>query len=204
MADTNNNEETVMAEAAAPNLRKAGAWVIVWGILLIISGGLAIMQPVVAALALDIFLGWLLVFAGGVQIVYAIQNRTAPGFRLHILSAILTFLLGIFMLMKPGIGIATVTLFIGAFLIANGVSEVMHGFRLKPNKGWGWVLFDGILSIVIALLIASGWPQSSFSFIGVLMGVLMIYGGVWRIMLGSTLRNAPATAPAAGTPTAAG
>jgi len=68
------------------------------------------------------------------------------------------------------------------------VSSVMLAFKLKPKAGWGWVLFDGILSIVIALLIAGGWPQSSIGFVGVLVGIVMIYGGVWRIVLGRLLR----------------
>ncbi len=188
-----------MAETAAPELRKAGIWVIVWGVLLIIAGVLAILEPPIAALAAELLLAWLFVFGGIVQIIYAIQNRSAPGFRLHILSAILTLLLGVFMLMRPTLGIASVALLLGGFLIASGASEIVHAFRLKPNKGWGWVLFDGLLSIVIAFLIMNGWPDSSIQFIGVLVGVLMIYGGVWRIMLGSALRNASA-APA--TPTA--
>lgn len=177
---------------AAPAMRKAGGWVVVWGVLMIIAGVLAILEPPIAALAAEMLIAWLFVFVGVVQVVYAIQNRSAPGFRLHILSAILTLLLGVFMLMRPTLGIASVTLLLGAMLFANGVSEVMHAFRLKPTKGWGWVFVDGLLSIVIALLIASGWPQSSIVFIGVLVGIMMIYGGFWRIMLGSALRNAPA------------
>jgi uncharacterized membrane protein HdeD (DUF308 family) len=166
-----------MADAAPAEVRKAGGWVMVWGVLMIIAGILAILEPPIAALAAELLIAWLFVFVGIVQIMYAIQNRSAPGFRLHILSAILALLLG-------------------GFLLANGVSEVMHAFRLKPNKGWGWVLLDGLLSIVIAFLIASGWPQSSIAFIGVLVGVMMIYGGIWRILLGSALRNAPSPAAA--------
>jgi uncharacterized membrane protein HdeD (DUF308 family) len=52
------------------------------------------------------------------------------------------------------------------------------------------VLFDGTLSIVIALLIASGWPQSSIGFVGVLVGIVLMYGGVWRTVLGGALREA--------------
>ena len=182
-----------MADAANPDVRKAGTWITVWGVLLIIAGILAIMEPPIAALAAELLLGWLFVFAGVVQIVYAIQQRAAPGFRLKLLSAVLTLLLGIFLLMRPLFGIASIALLIGAFLLAHGVTQVMLGFRLKPNKGWGWVLFDGILSIVIAFLIASGWPQSSIGFVGVLVGVLMIYGGLWRIMLGSALRAGEAS-----------
>ena len=184
-----------MADMNATDVRKAGTWVIVWGILLIVTGIVAIMQPAVAALAFELLLGWLLVFAGVVEIVYAIQERGKEGFTLKILLAILTLLLGIFLLIRPGIGIASIALLIGAFLFAHGIAAVMLAFKLKPRQGWGWVLFDGILSIVIALMIASGWPDSSIGFVGTLVGILLMYGGVWRIVLGRALRS--------GTPAAA-
>ena len=180
-----------MADSANPEIRKAGTWVTVWGVLLIIAGIIAIIEPAPAALAADLLISWLFVFVGCVQIFYAIQQRAAPGLRMKLLSAVLTLVLGIFLVSRPLIGIASLALLIGAFLLISGISNVMLGFRLKPAKGWGWVLFDGLLSIVIAFLIASGWPQSSIGFVGVLVGVLMIYGGLWRIMLGSALRSGP-------------
>jgi uncharacterized membrane protein HdeD (DUF308 family) len=184
-----------MAEVANTDARKTGTWVIVWGILLIVTGFVAIMQPAVAALAFELLLGWLLVFAGIVEIVYAIQERGKDGFTHKILLAILTLLLGVFLLLRPGIGIASIALLIGAFLLAHGIAAVMLAFKLKPRQGWGWVLFDGILSIVIALLIAMGWPSSSIGFVGTLVGILLMYGGVWRIVLGRALRSgAPAPA----------
>lgn len=186
-----------MADAALPDVRKAGAWVIVWGILLIVTGFIAIMQPAVAALALELLLGWLLIFAGVIELVYAFQERGKDGQRFKFLSAILTLLLGVFMLLRPGVGIASIALLIGALMFAHGISSVMLAFKLKPRPGWGWVLFDAVLSIVIALLIASGWPDSSTHFVGILFGIVMMYGGVWRIMLGRALRSGELERPAA-------
>jgi uncharacterized membrane protein HdeD (DUF308 family) len=184
-----------MADVANPATRQAGTWVIVWGILLIVTGVVAIMQPAVAALAFELLLGWLLVFAGVVEIVYAIQERAKEGFTHKILLAILTLVLGVFLLLRPGIGIASIALLIGAFLFAHGIAAVMLALKLKPRQGWGWVLFDGILSIVIAILIAIGWPSSSMGFVGTLVGIVLMYGGVWRIVLGRALRSGtPATA----------
>jgi len=183
-----------VADATAPDVRKAGGWVIVWGVLLIVAGVLAILSPPIAALAADLLLGWLFVFAGMVQIVYAFQQRGQDGFGLKVLSGLLALVLGIFLLIRPIAGIASIALLIGAFMLASGVSSVMLAFKLKPKAGWGWVLFDGILSIVIALLIAMGWPQSSIGFVGILVGVVMIYGGVWRIVLGRLLRAGGAPA----------
>jgi uncharacterized membrane protein HdeD (DUF308 family) len=178
-----------MADAAATDVRKAGTWVIVWGILLIVTGIVAIMQPAVAALAFELLLGWLLVFAGVVEIVYAMQERGKEGFAHKILLAILTLLLGVFLLLRPAVGIASIALLIGAFLLAHGVAAAMLAFKLRPRKGWGWVMFDGVLSIVIAVLIAIGWPESSMGFVGTLVGLLLVYGGIWRIVLGRALRS---------------
>ena len=71
----------------------------------------------------------------------------------------------------------------GAFLFASGITRTVLAFRLKPQRGWGWILFDGLLSIGLALLIAIGWPQSSLAFIGLLTGFTLILTGIWRIML---------------------
>jgi len=184
-----------MADVATPDVRRTGTWVIVWGILLIVTGLVAILQPAVAALAFELLLGWLLIFAGIVEVIYAIQQKGQDGFGLKILTGILTLLLGVLLLMRPGLGIASIALLMGAFLFAHGIAAIMLALKLKPRQGWGWVLFDGILSIVIALLIASGWPQSSIGFVGTLVGILLMYGGVWRIVLGRALRSgAPAAA----------
>ena len=37
-----------------------------------------------------------------------------------------------------------------------GFSSVLLAFKRRPRQGWGWVLFDGVLSIAIALMIALG------------------------------------------------
>src|SRR4029450_5258903 len=133
-----------MVDAAAPDARKAGGWVIVWGILLIVAGVLAVLSPPIAALAADLLLGWLFVVAGIVPIVYAFPQRGEDGFGLKFLSGLLALVLGIFLLIRPLAGIASIALVIGAFLLASGVSRVMLAFKLKPRAGWGWGRLDGI------------------------------------------------------------
>jgi uncharacterized membrane protein HdeD (DUF308 family) len=178
-----------MTDTAAPEVKKAGGWVIAWGALLIVSGVIAIFAPAAAALATALLLAWLFVFAGAVQLVYAFQQRGHDGFGWKVVSALATLVLGIAMLMFPIASIASLALLIGAFMLASGVSSAMLAFKLKPKAGWGWVLFDGVLSIVIAILIAARWPQDSIGFVGILVGLCLISGGVWRIVLGRALRS---------------
>ena len=179
-----------MAEATGLDLRRAGTWVLVWGVLLMVAGIIAIVAPAAAAVATTLLLGWLLVFAGIVEFVYAYQQRAHDGYTWKLISAFAILALGVFMLVFPVASIASLALLVGAFLLASGASSVLLALKLRPKDGWGWVLFDGVLSIVVAILIASGWPQNSIEFVGILVGFCLISGGLWRIILGRALRSA--------------
>ena len=169
--------------------QKASGWVVAWGVLLIIAGILAVLMPAAAALATVLVLGWVLAFAGAFEVVHAIQTRAQDGFLWKLLSGILTLVLGIVILVHPIAGIASLALLVGAFLCANGVASTLMAFKWKPRRGWGWILFDGLLSIGLAILIAMGWPATSLAFIGLLTGFTLISTGFWRVMLGRGLRG---------------
>ena len=172
-----------MATAQPATVTHHRGWSIAWGILLIVIGILALIMPGVAALATALTLAWLLVFAGIVEVVHAFQTRHRTGFGWKLAAAIITLILGLCILFFPVAGIATLALWIGALIFAGGIVRVMLAFRVRPAKGWGWVLFDGILAIVIGGLIAWGWPASSIAFIGLLTGFWLLFSGIWRIML---------------------
>jgi uncharacterized membrane protein HdeD (DUF308 family) len=157
-------------------------WYIFWGLLLIVIGILAVLMPGIAALATALTLGWLLVVAGIVEIVHAFQTRRRS-FGWKLAAGIVTLVLGACILVFPVAGIATLALWIGAFLFAGGIVRLILAFRLRPAPGWGWVLVDAILSIVVGALIAWGWPAASIAFIGLLTGFWLLFSGIWRIML---------------------
>jgi uncharacterized membrane protein HdeD (DUF308 family) len=179
--DTMATTQGSISDAGAPT--EGRGWVVFWGILLIVTGVLAILMPGVAALATALTLAWLLIFAGIVELVHAIQTRQRSGFGWKLASGIVTLLLGLAILLFPLAGIASLALMIGAFIFVGGIFRLMLAFRLRPQKGWGWVLFDALLSIVIGGLIAWGWPASSIAFIGLLTGFWLLFTGIWRIIL---------------------
>lgn len=172
--------------AALPDMggRESGrGWQVFWGVLLIIVGVLALMMPAVAALATALLFGWLLLFAGLFEIVNAFQTRRFGGFGWRLASGLFTFVLGLLIVFLPVAGIASLALLVGAFLFAAGFARTVVGYRMRPRKGWGWVLFDGLLSIAVAILIAIGWPASSIGIIGFLAGFTLIFDGLWRLFV---------------------
>lgn len=158
-------------------------WQVLWGVLLIVAGVLALLMPAVAALATALLFGWLLLFSGIFELVHAFQTRHREGFGWRLASGILTFVLGLAIVFLPIAGVASLALLVGAFLFAGGIARTVLAFGIKPLKGWGWVLFDGVLSIIVAVLIAIGWPASSIGLIGFLTGFTLIFGGLWRLFI---------------------
>jgi len=184
-----------MADATtAVDPKRAARWVTILGIVMIVAGFLAVLAPGPAALAATLFFGAMFIIGGAAEIAHAIATRNEDGFGWKLFSGIAMLVLGVLFAAFPIAGIATLALFVGALLFAHGVASGMLAFKLKPKQGWGWVLFDAIVSIVLAILIAIGWPSSSIGFIGLLTGFSLITAGVWRIMLARALRHAaPAT-----------
>ncbi|HSN33439.1 MAG TPA: DUF308 domain-containing protein [Ideonella sp.] len=163
---------------------RASGWSIAWGALLILAGVLAVLMPAVAALATVVVFAWLLIFSGAVEVGYAVQRaRVHAAFGWALAVGVVTLLLGIATLVLPLAGVVSLALLVGAFLFAGGIGRLVLAFKLRPLRGWGWVLLDGALSIVVAVLIAIGWPASSIAVIGVLTGLWLIFAGVWRLML---------------------
>ena len=180
-----------MAETTATlDPQRASRWVLILGIVMIIAGVLAVFAPGPAALATSLFLAAMFILGGAAQIAHAVATRTHDGFGWKLLSGVAMGALGVLFAVFPVAGIASLALLVGALLLANGVCSVMLAFRLRPKKGWGWVLFDGALSVVLAVLIAIGWPATSIPIIGLLTGFALISGGVWRIVLARALHGA--------------
>jgi uncharacterized membrane protein HdeD (DUF308 family) len=177
-----NTTHTTMGNPPGGTTSGSG-WQLVWGILLVAAGVLAVLMPEVAALATALVFGWLLVFSGVIELAHAFQSRAQGGFGWKLASGILTLLLGIAIVFVPLAGIASLALLVGAFLFAGGIARTVLALRMRPRRGWGWVLLDGLLSIALAILILLGWPASSIAFIGLLVGFSLIFTGIWRIIL---------------------
>jgi len=173
----------------AGDIRESTTWSIVLSVLMMISGALAIAIPSVAGLAVTIALGWLLIVSGVLHLGYAWRAQGAAAVIGEIVLAVLYALVGIYTLAHPVVGLASLTFAVAVYLVAKGVVEGIVAFTLRRLAGSGWLLFDGILTIAIAAMIASAWPISAVWAVGVLVGVSMISSGFSRLMLSMAVRR---------------
>ena len=67
---------------------------------------------------------------------------------------------------------------------------MIAALRIKPDRGWGWLLFGGIVSLLLGLLIWREFPLSGTWAVGVLVGVKLLFAGLSIVTVGSAVRSA--------------
>ena len=161
-------------QAAIPENR---TWFIVLGVLLIMLGIAAISFPLLTTIAAKIFLGWLFLIGGIVQIVHAFSTRRWSEFLLEVLVGVLYLIAGGWLAFFPVTGIVTLTVLLAAIFIAQGVLEAGMAFRMRPHGGWVWMLIASIAALAVGILILIHLPSSAARAIGLLVGIKLIISG---------------------------
>ena len=154
------------------------------GVVMIVLGVLAIAYPVFATLAVDLYLGWLFLFAGVLALVAAFAARHVPGFWWALVTALLAILVGLALLLKPAAGITSLTAVLTAFFIVQGAFQAAAAlsYREAIPRSWGWLLASGIADLVLAAIIISEWPGTVAWTLGLLAGVSLVTSG-WAILM---------------------
>jgi uncharacterized membrane protein HdeD (DUF308 family) len=164
-------------------------WLLLLGIVQMICGAFALSVPVAATLAATIIFGAVMVASGVMQVVHVFSVRNWKGVILHSLSALLYIGAGVLVLLFPLRGALTLTIVVAVLLIADGVVRSMLALRVRPLDGWGWFLAAGLASIVVGVLLMSGWPITGLWAIGVLLGVNLLFSGITLSALAITFRS---------------
>ena len=169
--------------------KESVGWSIALSILMLAAGVLAIVMPPVAGIAVLAIVAWLLMFSGAAHLIFAWHTRTAGGMLWELLLGILYIFVGVYALLHPAAGLASLTLFLAAYLLVEGVLELILSFRLRPMPGSSWLLLDGIITLILAILIWRSWPSSTEWVIGTLVGISMIFSGTARLSLSLAARR---------------
>jgi uncharacterized membrane protein HdeD (DUF308 family) len=154
------------------------------GLVSIIVGLLAISSRyiVFTTWATVVFLAVMLLIAGGAQVAHAVMVRNWRGFALHLLTAALYLIAGLFMLEDPERAAVVLTLLIAAAFLVGGVLRIIFAL-VERFPAWGWVVLHGAIDLLLGSLILSGWPESSLWVIGLFLGIdLIFHGWSWVIL----------------------
>jgi uncharacterized membrane protein HdeD (DUF308 family) len=170
-------------------LSRNWGWLLALGILMIILGVVAMAAPVVATIAIQVMLGWLLVISGIAEGIHAFMVKEWRGFLLELLSAVLYLGVGLLLLFDPLKGALALTFILAVFLLVEGIFKIITALRVRDHRGWGWLLASGIVSVVLGMLIWAQWPASGLWVIGLLVGIQLLFTGWSLVMLALVARG---------------
>jgi len=166
-------------------------------VLLIILGMLAILLPVEMSFGVVIVVCWLLMIGAVVQVIDAFKGSGAWHTIWKITVAIVYFVTGLYLRFNLGIGLVTLTLALIVFFVVQGLADIFIYFRVRKSGASGSLLFHGIVTLILGLMIWRHWPTGSLWVIGTLVGINMIMTGTTRLMLTLAVRRALKAMPQA-------
>lgn len=171
-------------------LRHRWGWLLALGILMIALGTIAFFLMPAATLGTVIVLGWLLVVSGVIETIQAFRERKSGGLFLHLIGGLLGLFVGLLIVSHPVAGALAWTLLVASFLTVVGVFRLIAAIRLKyPN--WGWAAFDGALAFALGILLWLEWPWSGFWFMGLAVGISLVFRGWSYVMFALALHSIP-------------
>ena len=171
-------------------VKHASTTSILWGVLLIVFGMVAVGMPLLAAVAVSALVAWLIVLAGIVHLMLAFRVHSAGSVIWKLLVGLAYLCFGAYLLMHPLVGVATLTLLLASLFLIEGILNIVLYVQMRPIHGSSWLLVDGIVTLLLGLLIYMQWPSSSAWAIGTLVGISMIFSGVARVMMSLAVRKA--------------
>ena len=176
-------------QGPSPATRKITGSYFAVAALFIVLGILAIIEPAVAALAVSILVGWLLVFGGLVYLIGAATGRGVKEVIFQVAIGIIYLVGGRYSLTHPRLAMGALTLLLGAVITAGGAAEIVSNLRLKSADASKWMLFNGIITFFVGGIICFHWPSSSVWAIGTFVGLTLLMTGMTRLMFAFTARK---------------
>jgi uncharacterized membrane protein HdeD (DUF308 family) len=178
-----------MAGELTSGVHKAATWSVAVSVLMIGAGVLAIGLPLVAGVAVATVLGWMLVLGGILHVALAWRSHTARSVIWEILLGLAYGVIGFYILARPLASLASLTLFVAAYLLVEAVIEFVMWLQVRGTSGAVWLLFDGLVTLVLACMIWSTWPSSATWVIGTLVGISIFFSGISRLVLSLAVRR---------------
>ncbi len=183
--------------AVQTEIKQASKWALVGGILSICAGTVAIIVPAVASVTTAIFIGWILVFAGAVTFVDAFSVKNAGRIAVRLVLAALTVGVGVYLLVEPLRGTYTLTVMLVIWFVAVGILRLVLGLAHLGQPGAGLLVFNGVVSLVLGILIGNNLPSSADWAIGLLVGIELIFAGITAIAVHAALKRSSDLPPPA-------
>ena len=123
-------------------------------------------------------------------LVNAFRAFSWHGFFLFLLNAIIRGVTGYLLLTHPDAGAAGVTMLLASLLIVAGLFRAVGAGVIRFPR-WGWMVFSGMVSVVLGISLLVSWSSASTYFIGLVIGIDLIFDGASLIGFATAIHSLP-------------
>lgn len=162
-------------------LRRSWRALMAVGVLAILVGCVAILVPAVASVATAVFIGWILLIAGAFLVAGAFTAHSIGTVLLRLAWALLTVIVGLWLIIEPDNGTLTLTVVLGVYFLFMGVTRVAVAFASRGQQNAGLLGLSGVAGLLIGILVLAELPSSADWAIGLLVGIDLIFAG-WTLV----------------------
>jgi uncharacterized membrane protein HdeD (DUF308 family) len=99
---------------------------------------------------------------------------------------VLTLLAGILVISHPLLTSAVLSVVLAIYFVGDGIAELFAAGTLpQGQQGKGWLIFGGLVSLILGVMIFTGFPLAGVVAIGVFLGIKLLFAGMTMLTLGS-------------------
>ena len=168
-------------------LRANWGWFLTFGTVAVLAGLAALAITEFATLVSVVTVGVLVAIVGLIEIVLGFRARGWGQAIYWEISGLFYVAAGIFAWAEPVQASVVLTLLLGAGLLATGVVRTVAGLR-HHDKMRGPLILSGAVTVLLGIVIVTGWPANSLFVLGMLLGIELVFSGVTWIFFALRLR----------------
>ncbi len=182
--------------AGLEQVRRSWGWFLVGGILLAVLGVVCVVKAQTATTFSILALGWVLAISGAIWLINSFYAFSWHGFFLYLLNALIRGAIGYLLIRHPDAGAQGVTMVLAALFIVGGLFRTV-GASVIQFPRWGWTVVSGLVSFALGVYLLATWPAASTYFVGVVIGVDLIFDGASLLGFATAIRSLPQMQPKA-------
>jgi uncharacterized membrane protein HdeD (DUF308 family) len=164
--------------------KKTRGWVIVSAVLSLLVGLAALSSPLLFSFLLVQLLGAFVLAGGVISLFGAIFGKDVAPRGFNALFALIRIGAGVSLLCCVRSGLNLITLIFATYLTVEGIFGIFGALKIRQQAGWFFMLFNGIVTLALGIMVYAHWPSGSARLLGLFFGISLLFHGFSQLMLG--------------------
>lgn len=156
---------------------------LVLGCILLLGGVLAITLPITTSFAAEQVVGWVFLTCGFFQLFQALRIKGTATFRWWLVFGTLLVLLAVAALQNPFTEEVSTPHLVAGLLALLGSLKIIYAYHLRPAREWSWLIISGLITLLLAALLATNLLQFNAK-LSMLLSVELLHSGLWLTLIG--------------------